>query len=82
MREKMPATAAFIDQLRAAFGADAITLAMREGLRDGGFWAVECGHVVGDPPLAVRVAWAVAPAGTMGPFAQDDRTGPVAWLQR
>lgn len=46
----MPITAAFVDQLRKDFGAEAISLCIREGLRDGHFCAIEAGQVVGRPP--------------------------------
>ena len=48
LREAMPATSAFIDNLREAFGADMINAAIRAGL-DGQptFWARENGREVG-----------------------------------
>ena len=45
----MPITAAFIDDLRERLGAEAVTQAMREGLRDGDFFAIEGEHIVGRP---------------------------------
>lgn len=52
MREAMPKTAAFIDDLRAAFGAELIDGQMRAALTDGKptFWASENGHQVGVKP--------------------------------
>lgn len=62
LRVTMPATAAFIDDLRAAFGAEMINTAIRAGL-DGQptFWASENGQQVGtrcqhDPANAVSLA--------------------------
>lgn len=55
MREAMPGVTAFIDAMRASFGADAITQAMRSGAKDGrngcgnSFWAVEGDHMIGNP---------------------------------
>lgn len=50
LRTQMPETAAFIDAMRDAFGADEINAAIRAGL-DGQplFWAKENGHEVGTP---------------------------------
>lgn len=62
LREAMPATAAFIDAMRDAFGADMIHAAIRAGL-DGQptFWARENGQEVGtraivDPARVVSAA--------------------------
>ena len=53
LREKMPGVAAFIDSLRQAFGKEMVDHMIRTGLRDGTFWAVENGLVVGQPPAEV-----------------------------
>lgn len=53
LREKMPGVAAFVDSLRLAFGKEMVDHMIRTGLRDGTFWAVENGLVVGQPPAAV-----------------------------
>jgi hypothetical protein len=50
MRDKMPLTTALIDDLRAVFGAAEVTSAIGRGLKTGEFWAIEAGHVVGNPP--------------------------------
>lgn len=48
MREAMPLVAAFIDDLRAAFGADAVNAHIRRGMAgEPGFWASENGHILG-----------------------------------
>lgn len=55
MRAAMPKVAAWIDNLRAAFGAEDINAAMR--FRVAGqptFYATEAGHSVGVPLPAVR----------------------------
>lgn len=52
MRARMPTVAAFIDELRAAFGKDVIDECIRRGMREGGgrdwyFAASENGHHIG-----------------------------------
>lgn len=47
MRARMPTVAAFIDELRAAFGKDEVDGWIRAGLRNGSFRAEENGHVIG-----------------------------------
>jgi hypothetical protein len=68
MRDSMPETAAFIDSMRQAFGAEEMNAAMKRGLAEGTFWAVENGHVVGKPqchlPRGVKIA---AAAMTINP---------------
>ena len=49
LRDEMPTVAAWIDDLRAAFGAEAVTAWVRQGLADGSFHAGENGHEVGVP---------------------------------
>jgi hypothetical protein len=51
MRETMPCVAAFVDQLRQAFGAEAIDAAIRAGMRGtpGAFYASEGGATIGTP---------------------------------
>jgi len=48
MRDRMPATAAFIDDLREAFGAGQIDGAIRSGMKGRPhFWASENGNTIG-----------------------------------
>ncbi|MFM1991325.1 MAG: hypothetical protein RJA99_4282 [Pseudomonadota bacterium] len=48
MRDQMPEVAAFVDDLRAAFGEQQINGAIRSGLRGRPhFWAAEGGHELG-----------------------------------
>lgn len=47
MRELMPVTAQWIDDLRAEFGAEYINRQIRRGLEDGSFSAVEAGQQIG-----------------------------------
>lgn len=56
MRAAMPKVAAWIDDLRAAFGAEIIDAQIRAATRDGlpTFHATEAGHSVGVPLPAVR----------------------------
>lgn len=51
LRAEMPQIAAFIDDLRAAFGADAINPQIKKGMSGlpGFFYASENGHHVGTP---------------------------------
>lgn len=50
MRKEMPDTAAFVDAMRAAFGADAIDASIRAGMRgETTFVATEAGRTVGTP---------------------------------
>lgn len=50
LRESMPQVAAWIDELREAFGTEAIDRSIRAGLRgEVGFIASENGQVVGTP---------------------------------
>ncbi len=52
----MPATAAFIDELRRVFGADAINVSIKRGMRGeaGFFYAEEGGHTLGTKKAAER----------------------------
>jgi hypothetical protein len=48
MREEMPVTAAFIDRMRQAFGAEHIDGQIRKGMKgEPVFWASENGQEVG-----------------------------------
>lgn len=48
LREAMPTVAAWIDELREAFGADSINAAIRNGMAGGDhFYASENGHSIG-----------------------------------
>lgn len=54
MRAKMPCCAAFVDALRAAFGAEEITNVIKRGLRpecepEHRVHFVEAGHALGQP---------------------------------
>lgn len=53
LRIQMPGVTAWIDSLREAFGKEMVDQMIRTGLREGTFWAVENGLVVGRPPVAV-----------------------------
>lgn len=63
MRDSMPQCAAFVDYLRAEFGADAVDPSIRAAVRDGlpTFYAEEGGHqlgesaTLGDPARCVSV---------------------------
>lgn len=55
MRDEMPTVAAFIDDLRAAFGKEMIDGQIRKGMNgEGTFWATENGHTVGSKPPPAR----------------------------
>lgn len=48
LRQTMPTVAAWIDELREAFGADGINRAIRNGVAGGSaFYAEENGHAIG-----------------------------------
>lgn len=65
-REAMPQTTALIDSLREAFGAEEMNAAMKRGMADGTFWAVENGQVVGRPQCHLpRGVWIGASALVM-----------------
>jgi hypothetical protein len=54
LRSEMPTVAAWIDELRAVFGAASINQSIRDGLQPGvrsplGFFAEEGGHTLGQP---------------------------------
>jgi hypothetical protein len=53
LRGQMPGVTAWIDSLREAFGKEMVDQMIRTGLREGTFWAVENGLVVGKPPAEV-----------------------------
>lgn len=62
LRDAMPETAAWIDQLREVFGAAAIDGSIRRGLQGVPmFWADEAGQEVGTKPR-----WLGAPRGADG----------------
>lgn len=67
MREAMPQTAAFVDMLREAFGADAIDPSIRRGLAgEPTFYAEENGHVLGCRAMMDRPGAPVPPAAGEG----------------
>jgi hypothetical protein len=49
MRDTMPTVAAWIDELRQAFGTENVDAWIRVGLKQGGFYAEEGGASVGTP---------------------------------
>ena len=50
LREAMPIVAAFIDELREAFGAEAVNPSIKSGMAGlPTFWASENGHEIGTP---------------------------------
>ena len=69
LRQKMPLVAAFIDDLRAAFGAECINDIIRAGLQGQPvFHASENGHSVGTPlPYDARQAVSLADV-SIGPW--------------
>ena len=70
LRDRMPLTAAFVDDLREAFGAASIDAAIRQGLKGhaGWFHAVEAGSEIG-------TAW---PADHATHYAQPCLVQPMA----
>lgn len=59
MRDQMPTVAAWIDQLRDAFGKESIDNQLRAGMRGQPvFFAQENGQTVGTPsPERTRIQW-------------------------
>lgn len=60
LREEMPNTAAFIDRLRAAFGAELINEQIKKGINgEPTFYARENGHEIGTsiPRSKCRIRW-------------------------
>jgi hypothetical protein len=56
LRDQMPVTAAFIDQMRTMFGQESVDAQIRAGLRgEPMFWAREGGVEIGTKPLGDRV---------------------------
>lgn len=52
MRQTMPTVAAWVDELREVFGADAINPALRNGAAGGAlFYATENGHSIGSDAM-------------------------------
>lgn len=49
-RDTMPQVTAFIDDLRAAYGKEEVDNWIKQGLREGTFWAEENGIIVGSKP--------------------------------
>jgi hypothetical protein len=51
LRQQMPLITAFYDDLRAAFGEEEVNSWIKQGLRDGTFWAIENGVSVWRRPV-------------------------------
>lgn len=52
LRQTMPTVAAWVDELREAFGADSINAAIRNGVAGGAaFYATEGGHTIGSDAM-------------------------------
>lgn len=49
MRDRMPQCAAFVDDLRSAFGFAEVDAWIRSGIARGRFYAEEAGHRIGRP---------------------------------
>lgn len=67
MRQAMPTVAAFIDDLRAAFGEEDVTGWIREGMRTGRFYASEGGVEIGQPWIGEGVVATVISLPTPQP---------------
>ena len=54
LREAMPCTTAFIDQMREAFGVDGVNASIKAGIAgDGSFYANENGVEIGSRPREI-----------------------------
>lgn len=82
LREKMPGVTAWIDSLRDAFGKEMVDQMIRTGLRDGTFWAVEKGFVVGHPPAAVLDQHFAALNSLSPPAIEKVSSPPIPSLNR
>jgi hypothetical protein len=89
MRDQMPTVAAWIDQLRDAFGKESIDAQIRAGMRGKPvFFAQENGQTVGTPsPARTRVQWDRATGrpyvvGERPAGEQDEQTTKYAERQR
>lgn len=60
MRELMPHCAAFIDSMREAFGAEAIDESIKQMRREGTWYAIENGYVLGNPPPELLAKMGIA----------------------
>lgn len=68
LRQTMPTVAAWVDQLREAFGADAINPAIRNGVAGGaGFYATENGQTIGSEAMPGRYVVSLADMVTSQP---------------
>lgn len=74
LRDQMPIIDAFVDDLRATFGREAIDRAIVEGLQDGTFHARENGHELGRP--------VVDPGITLDRITRDDGSMYVIHVKR
>lgn len=75
LRAEMPAVTAWIDSLRAEFGAEAINGIIRGGMAGlPGFYAAENGHEVGTRPTA-PLAQISAAQMVIGPLARSTTEG-------
>ena len=89
MREQMPITAAWIDELRRVFGREYIDQQIRRGLKgDGVFQATENGHEIGRAPVCGVLIGRDARGNSINldePNAPPEpylrRMGEVAWQQ-
>ena len=75
LRAEMPTVAAWIDQLRLAFGTHGINEQIRKGIAgEETFFAAEAGHTVGTP--GHRLGRYITPART--PYWPADKPKPGA----
>ena len=80
-RTDMPTVAAWIDDLRQAFGADEINVAIRQGQAgEPAFYAIENGHEIGTKHPGVPFAWQVDGAADRRYF--DGCTGECVGTDR
>lgn len=76
MRENMPLTAAWIDQLREAFGTESINNSIRLGMQGFPDWfhATEGAHEVGTPFKPVEKSITLGECALRGPLAETQTT--------
>ena len=67
----MPTVAAWVDELREAFGADGINAAIRNGVAGGAaFYATEGGHSIGSAAMPGRHVVSLADMVTSHPVVK------------
>ena len=74
LRQTMPTVAAWVDELREAFGVDGINSAIRNGVAGGAaFYATEGGHSIGCEALPGGRSFSLVDIVRVKPQPEGDR---------